>query len=312
MEVIRSINDIKTLPESCVTIGNFDGVHNGHRILIKKTTDYAKEKGIKSVVFTFANHPSNYFVPGIIKNILDENEKIELIESCGADYLLNIPFETYMTKMSSQSFVEDILIEKINVKKVIVGHDFTFARKKEGTAEVLVEMGQKYGFEVEIVQPIKVNDIRISSTHIRKLISEGKMDEVPLFLGRNYSIKGEVIHGMANGRKIGFPTANIKVNKELVMPGCGIYASIVKINDKNYYGATNVGFNPTVNGKGLSIETHILDFEESIYGKIIEIEFLERIRDEKKFCSMDELREQLSHDVGYIREKYSKYKLQKV
>ena len=304
MKVIKAIKDIDIEFDTVVTIGNFDGVHKGHQVLIEKTATYAKARGIKSAVFTFLNHPINYFVPEKVKNIFDEKEKERLIEGFGIDYLIDIPFDKAMTQISAEQFVVKILKDKIHAKKIVVGHDFTFARNKEGNVKVLKELGHEYGIEVEIVQPIKINGIRVSSTFIRELISEGRVDEIPQYLGTPYVIEGEIIHGKANGRKMGYPTANISLKDQIIKPKNGIYASRVIIDGKKYFGATNVGMNPTVNGKYLSIETNILDFDEDIYGKRVRIEFLEKIRDEKKFESLDELRKQLDLDTGFVRQKY--------
>ena len=227
-----------------------------------------------------------------------------MIEGFGIDYLIDIPFDKAMTQISAEQFIVKILKDKIHAKKIVVGYDFTFARNKEGTVDVLREMGHEYGIEVEIVQPIKINGIRVSSTFIRELISEGRVDEIPQYLGTPYVIEGEIIHGKANGRKMGYPTANISLKDQIIKPKNGIYASRVIIDGKKYFGATNVGMNPTVNGKYLSIETNILDFDEDIYGKRVRIEFLEKIRDEKKFESLDELRKQLDLDTGFVRQKY--------
>lgn len=304
MKVIKAIKDIDIEFDTVVTIGNFDGVHKGHQVLIEKTATYAKARGIKSAVFTFLNHPINYFVPEKVKNIFDEKEKERLIEGFGIDYLIDIPFDKAMTQISAEQFIVKILKDKIHAKKIVVGHDFTFARNKEGNVKVLKELGHEYGIEVEIVQPIKINGIRVSSTFIRELISEGRIDEIPQYLGTPYVIEGEIIHGKANGRKMGYPTANISLKDQIIKPKNGIYASRVIIDGKKYFGATNVGMNPTVNGKYLSIETNILDFDEDIYGKRVRIEFLEKIRDEKKFESLDELKKQLDLDTGFVRQKY--------
>lgn len=304
MKVIKAIKDIDIEFDTVVTIGNFDGVHKGHQVLIEKTATYAKARGIKSAVFTFLNHPINYFVPEKVKNIFDEKEKERLIEGFGIDYLIDIPFDKAMTQISAEQFIVKILKDKIHAKKIVVGHDFTFARNKEGTVDVLREIGHEYGIEVEIVQPIKINGIRVSSTFIRELISKGRVDEIPQYLGTPYVIEGEIIHGKANGRKMGYPTANISLKDQIINPKNGIYASRVIIDGKKYFGATNVGMNPTVNGKYLSIETNILDFDEDIYGKRVRIEFLEKIRDEKKFESLNELRKQLDLDTGFVRQKY--------
>ena len=304
MDTITSIEKIDTIKESVVTIGNFDGIHKGHQVLIEKATEYAKKNNVISTVFTFNNHPVNYFKPNSIKNIITNNDKIKILKTMGVDYIINIPFDEYMTKISGYDFVKDILIDKLGAKKIIVGHDFTFARNKEGNIDLLKELSKKNGFLLEIVNPVKIDDIRISSSYIRKLILDGKVEDARKYLGRNYKLSGEVIHSKKLGRTIGFPTANISIDENIIIPKVGIYATKVYVNGTIYYGATNVGYNPTVNGNKLSIETNILEFNDDIYGKIITIEFLERIRDEKKFNGIEELKEQLQKDTKY---KYKVY-----
>nr|WP_294570686.1 bifunctional riboflavin kinase/FAD synthetase [uncultured Romboutsia sp.] len=304
MDTITSIEKIDTIKESVVTIGNFDGIHKGHQVLIEKATEYAKKNNVISTVFTFNNHPVNYFKPNSIKNIITNNDKIKILKTMGVDYIINIPFDEYMTKISGYDFVKDILIDKLGAKKIIVGHDFTFARNKEGNIDLLKELSKKNGFLLEIVNPVKIDDIRISSSYIRKLILDGKVEDARKYLGRNYKLSGEVIHSKKLGRTIGFPTANISIDENIIIPKVGIYATKVYVNGTIYYGATNVGYNPTVNGNKLSIETNILEFNDDIYGKIITIEFLERIRDEKKFNGIEELKEQLQKDTKYIYKVY--------
>lgn len=304
MDTITSIEKIDTVKESVVTIGNFDGLHRGHQVLIKKATEYAKANNVISIVFTFKNHPVNYFRPNSVKNIITNEEKVKILKSMGVDCVINIPFDEYMTKMSGYDFIKEILLDTLGAKKIIVGHDFTFARNKEGNIKLLQELSQQYGFSLEIVKPIKLDDIRISSTYIRKLISDGNVEDVYKYLDRNYKLSGDVIHSKKLGRTIGFPTANISINENMIVPKVGIYATKVYVNGEIYYGATNVGYNPTVNGDNLSIETNILEFNEDIYGKVITIEFLERIRDEKRFNGIEDLKSQLQKDTNYIYKKY--------
>ncbi|MCH1960810.1 MULTISPECIES: bifunctional riboflavin kinase/FAD synthetase [Romboutsia] len=304
MDIIKSIDKIQNINKSVVTIGNFDGLHKGHQVLVKKAVEYGFKNNIKSVVFTFDNHPANYFIKNSIKNIISNKEKEQRIKDMGIDLIISIPFDEYMTKISPREFVKDILIDKLGVKKIIVGYDFTFAKNKEGNVNLLKELCSEYNFELEIVNPIKIDNIRVSSTYIRNLIKDGQVSKVKKYLGHNYEIKGEVIHAKKLGRTIGFPTANIQGDKNMIIPKNGIYATKVYIDGNTYYGATNIGFNPTVNGDKLSIETNILDFNEDIYGKIIKVEFLERIRDERKFSSLEELKQQLKKDTNYVRENY--------
>ncbi len=304
MTIIKSINVIDNIKRSVVTIGNFDGLHKGHQVLIKKAVDYGKENNMKSVVFTFENHPANYFASNSIKNIISNKEKIRRLRKLGVDIIISIPFDEYMTKISAEEFVKNILVNKLGVEKVIVGYDFTYARNKEGNTDLLKILAKKHKFELEVIKPIKIDGTRVSSTYIRSLVSKGNVSDVKKYLGYNYEIEGKVIKCRQLGRTIGFPTANIEIDKNMITPKTGIYATKVYIDGTIYYGATNIGYNPTVNGKNLSIETNILEFNEEIYGKTIKVEFLERTRDEKKFSSLEELKNQLEKDTSYVFEKY--------
>lgn len=302
---MNTINDIKKINEKTVlTIGNFDGLHKGHIELVKKCVDYSKTNNLKSVVFTFSNHPINFFKKDSIKNIISNSEKIKILKNLGIDIVYNIEFNEDMQNIDPYNFVKEILVDKLNATKIIVGDDFKFGKNKKGDSNYLLDISKNFNFLVEVVSEIKINESRVSSTHIRNLIKTGEVDKVFDFLGRNYSLSGEVIHARKLGRTIGFPTANILVDKNILIPKGGIYATKVFVDDKVYIGATNIGFNPTVNGKSLSIETNILDFDKDIYGKVIKVEFLKRIRDEKKFNNICELKEQLKKDVCFIRKNY--------
>ncbi|WGX76978.1 bifunctional riboflavin kinase/FAD synthetase [Paraclostridium bifermentans] len=304
MTIIKSLDEVINVENTVVTIGNFDGIHKGHIKLIKEAVKEAKTKNYKSVVFTFENHPMRYFRADSIKHIITNEEKVKIFEDLGVDIVFMIPFDEYMTKISATDFVKTILHEKLKCKMVIVGHDFTFARNKEGNASLLESLGEDYNMKVKVIEPIKIKGRRVSSSYIRNLINDGNVSEIKDFLGRNYFLEGEVIHARKIGRTIGFPTANLKAEDKLIIPKNGIYAVKVYIKNKVYYGATNIGYNPTVNGKALSIETNIIDFDEEIYGEIIKVEFLDRIRDEKKFNSLDELKSQLRKDVDFVYKKY--------
>ncbi|WAW15646.1 bifunctional riboflavin kinase/FAD synthetase [Peptostreptococcus equinus] len=304
MIVYNRIEDIDIDRGSCVTIGNFDGVHKGHQRLINKTVEYAKKNNLLSVVFTFTNHPVNYFMPGYVKNIMSERDKQRVIESLGVDIYIGIKFDENMTSVSAQEYIENILLGKLKAKNIIVGHDFSFARKKEGTTQTLVKAGEKFNFGVEIVTPVLVDGKRVSSTDIRQLISEGKMKEAEKLLGRNYSIGGNVIRARQIGRTLGFPTANIDYDKKLIIPKIGVYATLAKVSGNIYCGATSVGTNPTVNGSSITIETYILNFDGDIYDEYLTVEFLELMRDEIKFDTKEELIEQLFLDKEYVRKNY--------
>ena len=304
MIIINSLNEIESFDKSVITIGKFDGIHKGHETLIEKTVDYARKHNIKSVVFTFKNSPASYFSNINTREIITETQKMNKLKCLGVDIVIDIPFNEQMANISAEDFVNQILVGKLGVKKLIIGHDFAFAKNREGTAPVLEILGEKYGFTVDVVEPVIINNIRISSTYVKDLIYAGRVEEIKSYLGRNYSIEGKVIHAKQIGRTIGFPTANIKLQENLVIPKRGIYATKVYIGNEVYVGATNIGYNPTVNGEKMSVETNILQFDKDIYGKTIKLEFLERIRDEKKFSNLNELKVQLKMDTNYIYKKY--------
>lgn len=304
MIIINSLNEIERFDKSVITIGKFDGIHKGHEVLIEKTVDYSKQEQLISIVFTFKNSPISYFSNIISREIITEVEKMNKLEQLGIDVVIDIPFNKDTTEISAEDFVKEILVDKLGVKKLIIGHDFAFARNREGTPSILKILGKKYRFDVEVIEPVVINNIRVSSTHVKDLIYAGRMDEIKNYLGRNYAIEGTVIHAKQLGRTLGFPTANLKLQENLIVPKRGIYATKVYIGNEVYVGATNIGYNPTVNGEKMSVETNILQFDKDIYGKTIKLEFLERIRDEKKFKDLNELKIQLKMDTNYIYKKY--------
>ncbi len=304
MIIINSLEEIKSFDKSVVTIGKFDGIHKGHKVLIEKTVSIAKGQNLKSIVITFKNSPLSYFLNTKTKEIITEYDKMNLFESLGIDIVIDIPFDKNMAEISAEDFVKDILIEGLHAKRIIIGHDFAFARNREGNAQILKQLGLKYGFDVDIIGPVRIKEKRVSSTFVKELIQEGKVDEIQEYLGKNYTLEGEVIKAKQVGRTIGFPTANLKLKENLLIPKRGIYATRVYISNEVYIGATNIGYNPTVNGNKMSIETNILEFNKDIYGETIKLEFLERIRDEKKFKNLDELKIQLKMDINYIYKKY--------
>ena len=304
MIIINSLNEIESFDKSVVTIGKFDGIHKGHEVLIEKTVDYSKQKQLTSIVFTFKNSPISYFSNITTREIITEVEKMNKLKLLGVEVVIDIPFNKDMAEISAEDFVKQILVDKLGVKKLIIGHDFDFARTREGTPPILKILGEKYGFDVQVIEPVVINNIRVSSTHVKDLIYAGRVDEIKNYLGRNYTIEGTVIHAKQLGRTLGFPTANLRLQENLIIPKRGIYATKVYIGNEVYVGATNIGYNPTVNGEKMSVETNILKFDKDIYGKTIKLEFLERIRDEKKFKDLNELKIQLKMDTNYIYKKY--------
>lgn len=289
---------------SYVALGSFDGLHSGHLSLVNKIIELANENKGRSIVYTFKNHPRT-LIKGTTppKLLMDNESKEEILESLGVDLIYFEEFNEEYMKLTPEGFIK-YLCEKFKVKGIVVGFNYRFGYKNIGNIEMLKELSTKYGYELYVMEPCNYENEVISSTRIRNELFNGNVDKAMKMLNRPYIIKGKVVHGKKLGRTIGFPTANIEVDKNMIVPKNGIYATKVYIDGNTYYGATNIGFNPTVNGNKLSIETNILDFNEDIYGKIIKVEFLERIRDERKFSSLEELKNQLKKDTNYVRKNY--------
>lgn len=302
MIVYRSTEDIRIpLLNAVVTIGNFDGVHLGHREIFRKLKSSAKEIGGVSVVITFDPHPLKV-VPSTrtvsLINTLDE--KITLIEASGIDFLLIINFDPDFAAMSAADFVERILVGKIGLKRLIIGYDYAFGKQREGNVSLLKKLGLQFTFDVEELLPISDGSIIYSSSLIREMIADGAVAEVIRYLGRNFSIAGRVVHGANRGKSLGFPTANIATDKELI-PADGVYAVKVKIEDRLYDAACNIGFNPTFDSVRKTIEVFIFDLDEDLYGKEIRVYFFERLRPEQRFDSINELAAAITADVARCR-----------
>lgn len=303
MKLISSLEEIESpFPYAVITVGNFDGVHLGHQTLLKQVKEHAKETFGTSVVFTFEPHPIKVLKKQKIPLITPFERKIELIAQLGIDVIICPPFTIEFSKISAREFVENILIKKIGMKEIIVGHDYAFGRGREGNIKLLKALGSELDFKVHIVEPVLVDNMAVSSTRIRKLIMEGKLEMVKILLNRYYQVSGEVITGHnRGGRLLGFPTANLRLVNE-VFPKNGVYAVEVIFNDRIYKGVANIGFKPTFGNHILSVETHILDFNQDIYGKKIRLNFVKRLRDEKKFPSIEALAAQIKRDIKEARE----------
>ncbi len=299
MSIIRDLSELKKpLKNPVLTIGNFDGVHKGHLALFNKVKEVAKEIKGTSVVMTFYPHPikvlGNKDGPPLITPI---EQKLSLIKKAGIDIILCLPFTKEFAKISAKEFVEKILVEKIGVRCVVVGYDFAFGKGREGDISFLKEMGKRFGFDVIVIEPVSINGTVVSSTKIRELVQEGRIDETKILLGRNYQIEGIVVKGKDRGAKIlGYPTANLNLIDELT-PKKGVYAVRVYVEDKVYDGVANIGYNPTFGDKSFSVETHIIGFKGNLLGKKIRVEFVKRLRDEKRFKDPKELSLQISKDI---------------
>ena len=302
MKVISSLEDIKEpFAYAVITVGNFDGVHIGHQGLLKEVKKRADKMSGTSIVLTFEPHPLKVLKEKKIPLITPFERKIELIEKLGIDVVICLPFTREFSKVSAREFVEEILLKKIGMKEIVVGYDYTFGHKREGNIDLLKKLGDELGFKVCILGPILVDNMIVSSTRIRNLIMEGELEKVKTLLNRYYQVSGEVIAGHdRGGRLLGFPTANLKLVNE-VFPKNGVYVVEVIYNNKVYGGVTNIGFKPTFGNDALSVETHILDFDQNIYGKKIKLNFIKRLRNEKRFSSIEALAAQIKRDIEEAR-----------
>ena len=303
MVIFRNLAEIQDIEKTAVALGNFDGIHKGHQVLIKKAVKTAEEKGIKSAVFTFSNHPRNVIAGNsVVRNIIYEDEKIEILEEMGVDYLFSISFEEIM-KLSPQDFVDKVLIERFRIDTAVCGFNFTYGYKAAGTADMLRGMAAGR-VDVAVVDPVKVNGQVVSSTLIREKIMNGDVEAVPELLGRNFTIRGTVIHGNEIGRTIGFPTCNIGIDESMAALPNGVDMTYCYVEGVKYCSITNVGNKPTIGEYGKNIETNIFNFNENIYDKKITVEFLKKIRDEQKFDDLEALKKQIHDDSVLVRKEH--------
>lgn len=304
MKLYTNLADIRVpFPGACVTIGNFDGVHLGHQILFAEVVSRAHDLKGTSVVVTFDPHPLKVLRPDSIRLISTTEQKIELIAKAGIDVLVVIPFDREFAATTAEAFVEEILLATIGVRELVVGYDYAFGRGRQGNIEFLKEKGREHGFPVTVVEAHYENGMLVSSTRIRELVAEGKMDEVRLLLGRYYQIRGEVQRGkQRGGRVVGFPTANLRILEEDLCPRRGVYVTQVIYDGRCYGGVSNIGSNPTFGENRLVAETHIFDFHDDIYGRPIKINLLRHLRGEKKFSGPEELAEQIRRDILVARD----------
>ena len=303
MEVIRGSQNIpESLKGAFVTIGNFDGVHLGHQFIFRRLVDEARREGRPAVAISFDPHPKMVLHPERrpFYLITTLEEKIGLLAGLGIDAFILIPFSVEYARTTAEEFVREILWERLRIRRILIGHDYTFGRGREGNEAFLTEAGRRLGFEVEVMNAFCVGDTVISSTKIREAFLAGEVRFAATLLGRPYNLAGRVISGNHRGVRLGFPTANIAPDKELV-PARGVYAVRVLREGKRHDGVVNIGFNPTFADKKRSVEVHIFDFHEDIYGESIEILFIERIRDEVRFESPEKLIAQIDRDIARAR-----------
>ncbi len=292
-----NIQDYFENAPSVVTVGTFDGVHLGHRKLIDKVISISKSKNLRSIILTFSPHPRIVLNSDAdIKLLTTQNEKNEIFESYNINYLLNQDFSKSFSKLSPLEFVRDILVKKLNIRHIVTGYDHHFGKNRNANSNQLIEFSKDFGYDVTKVDAFHKNKVSISSTKIRNLIIEGKINEANEFLGYQFILTGKVVGGLGRGKSLGFPTANILIDNHKIKPGNGVYYVSSVFEGQNINGMMNVGTNPTFKDKGYSIEIHFFDFKQNLYDKEISIRVIKKIREEKKFDSADELTTQLQMD----------------
>ena len=303
MKILNDLRDVSKNPKA-VTIGNFDGVHKGHQALINKTKEVSTKNNVESLIFTFNKLPKEIFSPDTVQRLYDNKFKESILSSYKIDTLLSIDFNE-IKDYSADFFCEEILIKKLNAQYLIIGENFKFGKDRSGDIERLRKYDNKKAFELMVPELKTYDGVKISSSRIRNLLNQGDIIGARECLGRDYMLSGTVISGEKLGRKLGYPTANIKL--EYNYPLDGVYLTRTVIEEKNYVGLASLGNKPTFNGSEKLLEVFILDFDEDIYGKYVEVYFLEEIRKQIKFSNEDELIKQMNEDHNYAIINSKKY-----
>lgn len=300
MKVYTNIDDYQNVNNPVATIGTFDGVHVGHQKIIQRLKEIAKQENGEVVLLTFFPHPRMVLQPENrdLRLINTQEEKIELLERAGVDHLIIYPFTKEFSRLTSVEYVRDILVNQLGVKKLVIGYDHHFGRNREGNFELLVELSELYGFDVEEISAQDIEDVNVSSTKVRKALYDGDLETVSKYLGHEFTLTGTVVEGRKMGTDLGYPTANISVPEFYkIIPADGVYAVKVLVQGKEYRGMLNIGLNPTVVEEGQrTIEVNIFDFDQNIYGEKATLIFVERLRGEEKFEDLEALRQQIAQD----------------
>ncbi|MBD2752419.1 bifunctional riboflavin kinase/FAD synthetase [Spirosoma validum] len=304
MIIYRGISDIQPLPNAVVTSGTFDGVHRGHQTILTRLTEVARLNGGESVLITYWPHPRTVISSDStnLKLLTTLDEKIELLDQAGVDHLVIIPFTRSFSQLTSEEYIQQILVEKIGTKKLVIGYDHRFGRDREGGFDYIKAHQSEYGFDVEEIPRQDIDAVGVSSSKIRTALNAGNVHTANQFLGRPYSLTGTIIKGRQLGRTIGFPTANLQVDDPAkLIPGNGVYAVDVEYAGETLAGMLNIGFRPTVAGTNQTIETYIFDFDKDIYGEHMTLKFREFLRPEQKFDGLPALVAQLKQDEETAR-----------
>ncbi len=308
MNILRGLDNLKSPGHGCaVTIGNFDGVHQGHRFVIETLVQYAKQRGLPVAIVLFEPQPLEYFLKDQAPARLTRlKEKLIHLAVFPVDLVVLLRFDKKLAELEPETFIRRLLIDGLNTQYLAVGDDFRFGKNRKGDISLLKEVGRKQGFAVENLPSFRFDNDRVSSTSIRHALEAGRLDRARDFLGRRYSVWGRVIEGAKRGRLIGFPTANIRMYRENT-PVKGVFAvTMTGIDNREISGVANVGTRPTVDGSQLLLEVHLFDFQADIYGRFVEIHFWQKIRDEKRFDSFEELKKQIENDALIARKLFQK------
>jgi riboflavin kinase/FMN adenylyltransferase len=306
MEVIRGFKNFPpSFLHSAVAIGNFDGVHAGHQKILKFLSDKAGELGVSSLILTFSPHPEKILGEKATKMIQTLEQRKREIEKFGVGAVLIVPFDQDFSSLSAREFVRKIIVNTLKAKAVVVGENFRYGKNREGDIPLLRKLASELNFQVHSIPAVKKKGVMASSSLIRALLQQGQVEKANLLLGRNYEIEGKVIKGKSRGKPLGFPTANIETKNEIVPPG--IFISFVSIETEKFPSLTNVGNCPTFSQKETNVESYVINFSRDIYGKMIRIGFIKKIRDEIKFDTAEELKAQMKKDLQ-IAKSYFKLK----
>ena len=309
MKILHDCRHFPSSQRSSVTIGNFDGLHLGHRRILLDLVRMAAASRTASVVMTFSPHPLQVLHPGKApKLIIPTEDKIARIESLGVDYLLLVKFDEELSRLSGEGFIREILVGSLKVQYVFVGHNFVFGHKRSGNVALLEALGREFDYTVHVIPPVAVRGRRVSSTGIRDLIRSGRISQANRLLGRYYTLQGRVIPGQSLGRTVLFPTLNLEPQNE-ILPGNGVYVTLAIFEGKSHTAVTNVGSRPTVSGTSLSVETHLLEHTPEATPSNLELQFLHRLRNEQKFPSVDELKKQIAKDIQRARRFFGLFKM---
>lgn len=302
MQIIHDLTEANLERETVLTVGTFDGLHLGHQDLLKRLVRRARLTSRLSAVLTFDRPPRAVLAPESNKVCLTSLEdKLTLFQQWGVDVLVILPFTPELASTTARDFVQG-LVQRLRMSELWVGWDFALGRRREGDVPALKKLGQELGYEVHVLAPVQEGDVVVSSTQIRNLLSAGRVREAAELLGRYHQIKGRVVPGIGRGRELGFPTANLELESPCILPPTGVYAAYVYVGSARYAAALNIGLRPTFGASERTLEAHLLDFEGDLYGQQMLVQFVERLRDERRFPDADALRAQIARDIAQARD----------